>query len=101
MAMPLVAVFCTNAVADPASLFRIPCTVSYNESSPITTDCELTRSVSGAHVIARVRTRNGKSFVLHNNKLDNTKWYLNQKRATLISEEPIRCYQNEQVTLCF
>jgi hypothetical protein len=101
LAIPLLA-FGTTAVADSASLFWIPCTVAYNESSPIATDCEVTRNVSGGHVIARVRTRNGKRFLLQNDgSSDNTKWYLNHERVTLTSEQPITCYQNDQVKLCF
>jgi hypothetical protein len=47
-----------------------------------------------------VQTPNGKTFVLENDPSDG-KWYLDHKAAVMVSDEPIPCYQNEQLKLCF
>jgi hypothetical protein len=102
LAIPLVLYLsCTTAEAGSQSLFRLPCTISYDGRASIATNCMLTSSMSQGSMVQRVQTPNGKTFILENDPSDNGKWYLDHEPAVKISEEPNPCYQNQQVKLCF
>ena len=87
------------AMAGSQSLFKLPCTISYDSGTSIATNC-LVNSSQGS-MIERVQTPNGKFFVLENDPSDHAKWYLDHKSAVKVSEEPNPCYQNQQLKVCF
>lgn len=89
------------AAAGSQSLFKLPCTISYDGGASIATHCLVKNSASQGSVIERVQTPNGKIFILENDRVDHEKWYLDHKVAVKVSDEPDPCYQNEKLTLCF
>lgn len=90
--------------SDPApgfeSLFRLPCTIAYSGQPPIETSCELQRSISQGLLVDKIKTPNGRIFIIQNDKSNAEEWYLDHQRAAEISDQPITCYQNQQVKLC-
>src|SRR5271170_2873700 len=88
------------AVAGSQSLFKLPCTISYDGGASITTNCLVTRSASQGKIVSRVQTPNGRILILENDPSDE-KWYLDHRAALKVSEEPNPCYQSEQLKVCF
>src|SRR5271167_2441324 len=88
------------AVADSQSLFRVPCTISYDGGASITTSCLVKSIVSQEEIVSQVQALNGKTFIVENDPSDG-KWYLDHKAALKVSEEPNPCYQSKQLKLCF
>jgi hypothetical protein len=101
LAIPLIVVFWTNASAGSQSLFKLPCMISYNGSPSIATDCEVSSTLERGYTVERVRTPNGKSFILENGKSEIDEWYLNHQKATKVSDEPNPCYRSALVEICF
>ena len=100
-AILLVVLSYTHALAGSESLFKLPCTISYNGNPPIETNCIVRSSMSQGFMVDTVQTPNGKTFILENDQSDTDKWYLNHQAAVKVSGEPNPCYQNTTVSICF
>ena len=98
LAIPLIAVFCA---AGSQSLFKLPCQISYNGSPAITTECEVSSTLERGYTVERVRTPNGKSFILESGRSETDEWHLDHLRATKVSDEPNPCYRSALVEICF
>jgi hypothetical protein len=98
LAIPLIVVFCA---AGSQSLFKLPCQISYNGNPSIETECEVSSTLERGYTVARVRTPNGKSFILESSRSETDEWYLNHQTATKVSDEPKPCYRNRSVEICF
>lgn len=83
------------------STFKLPCMLSYNGKPPISTHCVASIDASQRAVVDIVSTSNGRRFIIENHKADIDEWYLDHERAVRISDEPITCYENREVKLCF
>lgn len=101
-ALPIFVALLFYSDAAPAfeSLFRLPCTIAYSGQPPIETNCELQRSKSQGQLVEKIKTPNGRIFIIQNDKSDAEAWYLDRQRAAKTSDQPITCYQNQQVKLC-
>ena len=80
--------------------YNLPCIVDYNGKPPITTSCLTDINNSRGTIVETIKTHNGKSFIIENNKSDDHEWYIDRKPAERISEEPYTCYQSREVKLC-
>ena len=98
LAIPLIAVFCA---AGSQSLFKLPCQISYDGSPSIETECKVSSTLEHGYVVERVRTPNGKTFILESNRSETDERYLNHLKATKVSDEPNPCYRNRSVEICF
>ena len=96
----IVLLFYSDAAPAFESIFRLPCTIAYSGQPPIETSCELQRSVSQGLLVEKIKTPNGRVFIIQNDKSDAEAWYLNRQRAAKTSDQPITCYQSQQVKLC-
>lgn len=96
--IPLIVAFCA---AGAQSLFRLPCMISSNGSPSIATDCEVSSTLERGYIVERVRTPNGKTFILESNRSETDEWYLNHQKATKVSDEPNPCYRSASVEICF
>ena len=92
---------CMAAVAGSQSLFRVPCTISYDGGELIATNCMVTSRLSQGFLVQKVQTPNGKTFILEKGRFDNGEWYLDHEISVKISDEPNPCYQNKRLKLCF
>ncbi len=90
-----------NAASAFKSTFKLPCMLSYNGKPPISTHCVASIDVSQRAVVEIVSTANGRRFIIENHKADIDEWYLDHERAVRISDEPITCYENREIKLCF
>lgn len=90
-----------NVVCAFKSTFKLPCMLSYNGKPPISTHCVASIDASQRTVVEMSSTANGRRFVIENHKADVDEWYLDYERAVRISDEPITCYANREVKLCF
>jgi hypothetical protein len=98
LSVSLIVAFCA---AGSQSLFKLPCTISYNGSPLIETDCEVSSTLERGYIVERVRTPNGKSFILESSRSETDEWHLNHQTATKVSDEPKPCYRNRSVEICF
>jgi len=96
-----VSLVCANAASAFKSTFKLPCLLSYNGEPPISTRCVVSIDASQRAVVEIVSTANGRRFIIENHKADIDRWYLDHKRAIKVSDEPITCYENHEVKLCF
>jgi hypothetical protein len=96
----IVLLFYSNTAPAFETRFTLPCTITYSGQPPIETSCELQRSMSQGLLVEKIKTPNGKVFIIQNDQSDAEEWYLDHQRAAEISDQPITCYQNQQVKLC-
>jgi len=80
--------------------FKLPCMIIYNGKPPFVVTCEVRINVIERHVLKLARTPNGRTFVIENDKVDASKWYLDHEAAVQTSGEPIACYRNDRVQVC-
>lgn len=90
-ALPIFVVLLFYSDAAPAfeSLFRLPCTIAYSGQPPIETNRELQRSISQGLLVERIKTPNGRVFIIQNDESDAKEWYLDRQQATKTSDQPI------------
>ena len=96
-----VSLFYANAASAFKSTFKLPCMLSYNGEPPISTHCVMSIDASQRAVVEIVSTANGRRFIIESHKADIDEWYLDHERAVKVSDEPITCYENREVKLCF
>ena len=96
----IVSLFYTHAASAFEATFELPCMISYNGQPPISTRCITSVSISQGVTVEKVKTPNGRMFIIKNNQSDIDEWYLNSERAVKTSDEPNTCYKNQQVEVC-
>lgn len=100
LSITMVSLFCTNDAFAFEATFKLPCTISYHSKPEIATFCIVNISVSQGVMVERVKTPNGRAFIIANDNTQVDEWYLNHERAVKVSDEPSACYQNQQVKIC-
>jgi hypothetical protein len=81
--------------------FRLPCMIDYRGKPEIVVTCLVRIHISKEIAVETVKTPNGGTFIIENDKSDTNKWYLDHATAVKTSDEPISCYRNDRVQICF
>jgi hypothetical protein len=102
VASPAVAIvlFLSGNAHSYDSLFKKQCSVQYNASPPVHTECVIRSSMAQGAVFLDVETPDDKHYIIETERNNIYKWLLNRQHAVENYNNYQTCYKNNRVEIC-